>query len=296
MTGISGFAHHVAQINGINLSHHIAGSGKPLILLHGYPQNHMCWNKIAPSLSKKYTTVIPDLRGYGNSSTPLDDSKHTVYSKRVMAADITQLMDTLDFQSACIVGHDRGARVAYRLALDAPLRVDRLVIMEIVPTGEFWNVWNAELAHDAYHWTFLSQPAPLPEKLISANPDIYVDWTLSGWTNCKSLAPFDPEALASYRKQMNDPARIAAMCADYRAGFTTDRQIDDLDRKHGKVMEAPVKVLWGSHGFPAKSGNPLTFWKRWAKNLTGSIIPDCGHFMMEENPKLVLKELNLFFS
>ena len=296
MSDIPGFRQRRLPANGITLSVHEGGAGSPLILLHGYPQNHMCWAKIAPALAARHRVIIPDLRGYGDSDAPRDDAAHTVYSKREMARDVTGLMDALGLERADILGHDRGARVTYRLALDAPDRVGRIGIIEIVPTADFWDAWGAELAMKAYHWTFLAQPAPLPERMIGADPVAYLDWTLASWTASKSLDPFPEAALAAYRRQIQDPARIAAMCADYRSGATTDRRLDIADRDAGRQIAAPLHYIWAAGGFPAQTGDPLALWRRWAPGASGQEITGCGHFAMEENPEAVLAAIGDFFA
>ena len=280
------------QSVGINLL--ITGSGPPLILLHGFPQNHRCWFPMLPTLRTHFTCLVPDLRGYGDSDTPDDNADHTAYSKRVMALDIINMMDRLGIGCAPIVGHDRGARVAYRLALDHPERVRKLVIIEIVPTGDFWSAWNAELSISAYHWSFLAQPGPFPETLIGAAPQAFTDWTLASWTRCRSLAPFNEDALASYRDQMASPAHVAAMCADYRAGATTDRIADEADRAAGRRIDVPVHFLWSEVGFPAKTLDPLGIWKDWCRSLTGECVGGCGHFVMEENPAAAVQAVQEF--
>lgn len=281
---IDGFTQSFVQCNDVRLSVHRGGSGTPLILLHGYPQNHHCWEHVAPTFAQHFDVIVPDLRGYGESDAPEDDAEHTIYSKRQMALDIVALMDEMGISSAHILGHDRGGRVAYRFALDHPDRLLKLGIIEIVPTGDFWQNWSAELAMKAYHWTFLAQPHPLPEKMIGADPSAYIDWTLKQWTNAKSLDVFTPQALDSYRAQAQDPARLHAMCADYRAGATIDRAIDDAET--GPIA-APLHFLWAKGGFPAQTGDPAAVWRKWAPQLThGSCIS--GHFAMEENPKAVL--------
>mgnify|MGYP006280015989 CR=1 FL=1 len=294
-SGLPGFGKDRIETNGVVLSVHRAGAGRPLVLLHGYPQNHMCWEKVAPRLAETFDVIVPDLRGYGESDAPSDDSRHETYSKRTMAADIAGLLDVLGIGRAHVLGHDRGWRVAYRMALDHPGRVDRLGIIEIVPTIEFWDAWSADLALKAYHWTFLAQPAPLPERMIGADPVAYIDWTLSGWTREKSLAAFSPEALESYRAQACDPVRIAAMCADYRAGASIDRALDAADREAGRRIAAPLHFLWAEGGFPAQTGQPAGIWRRWAEHVTdGSCVS--GHFAMEENPQAVLDAFLPFFT
>ncbi|MBO6602491.1 alpha/beta fold hydrolase [Rhodophyticola sp.] len=288
MSDIPGFTRSMIATNGTRLSVHQAGQGARLILLHGYPQNHMSWAKIAPALAEEFHVIIPDLRGYGESDIPPNDAENRAYSKREMALDIVGLMDALDLPRAHILGHDRGARVSYRLALDHPDRVDRLGIIEIVPTGDFWAHWGADLAMKGYHWTFLAQPSPLPERMISSDGPAYTDWTLSSWTHAGDLSPFTAEALASYRRQAADPARVAAMCNDYRAGATFDRVLDEADRAAGRKIAAPLCFVWARGGFPARTGDPLGIWRNWAVTVSGQEITGCGHFAMEEVPDDVL--------
>jgi haloacetate dehalogenase len=286
MSAIEGFRQRRVDVGTVTLSVHEGGTGAPLILLHGYPQNALCWSRVAPEFARHFRVIAPDLRGYGQSDAPPDDPDHRAYSKRQMAEDITRLMDALGIDRAMILGHDRGARVAYRLALDHPDRVTRLGIIEIVPTADFWAAWNAELALKAYHWTFLAQPAPLPERMIGADPVAYIDHTLRSWTLGRTLDTFPSEALASYRVQASDPARIAAMCADYRAGATFDRALDEADLKAGRKIAAPVHFLWAEGGFPGQTGDPAALWRRWAGEVTDRSCRS-GHFVMEENPGAV---------
>ncbi len=282
---IEGFEASRVVTNGIELSVHRAGAGAPLILLHGFPQNHRCWEKVAPRLAEDFDVIVPDLRGYGDSDTP---EGAEAYAKREMARDIVGLMDALGLEKAHILGHDRGARVSYRLALDHPGRVDRLGIIEIVPTGDFWAAWDAELAMAAYHWTFLAQPAPLPERMILSDGPGYVDWTLSHWTHSGDLSAFSAAALESYRAQGADAERVAAMCNDYRAGATIDRRIDAESRAARDRIKAPLLFLWGAGGFPAKTGDPLGVWRDWAVDVSGVELQRSGHFAMEEVPEAVL--------
>ena len=295
-SAIAGFTRHLVEANGVVISTHVGGKGPPLILLHGFPQNHMCWCKIAPALAESFTCVIPDLRGYGGSSIVKNDPDNTNYSKRTMALDIVGVMDALDIPVARFVGHDRGARVAYRLALDHPKRVERLAIIEVIPTAEMWNAWNAELALSGYHWTFLAQKHPLPERLIQADPVAFLEWTLKSWTSSGTLEAFTNEALESYRTQFGDFHCIEAMCCDYRAGATTDRQIDLEDMRAERKIEAPLHFLWSETGFPAQTGDPLAIWRTWCEQVSGQSVPDTGHFAMEENPQGVLDGLRGFLS
>ncbi len=294
-SGIPGFTQSRVDVGDVTLSVHMGGEGPPLILLHGYPQNHMCWARVAPALAQSFRVIVPDLRGYGDSDAPPDDETHTVYSKRRMAQDIVALADRLGIDRFNILGHDRGARATYRLALDYPHRVLRVGIVEIVPTADFWRAWNAELAFKAYHWTFLAQPAPLPEMLIGADPVSYIDHTLRSWTMARSLDVFEPVALEGYRRQAREPARIAAMCADYRAGATTDRAIDEADRAAGRKIAVPLMFLYGAYGFPAQTGRPGELWKDWAEDVQTATC-ESGHFAMEENPQSVIDVFVPFFS
>lgn len=293
-SGIPGFTGQRIDCGEVTLSVHIGGEGPPLILLHGFPQTHMTWAPIAPALAQHFRVIVPDLRGYGASDAPPDDATHTTYSKRRMAADIVALMAALGIERAAVLGHDRGARVAYRLALDHPGRVSRLGIVEIVPTGDFWAAWSADLALKAYHWTFLAQPAPFPERLIGADPVAFLDHTLASWTLDGTLSAFAPAALESYRAQIRDPARVAAMCADYRAGATTDRALDQADRAAGRRIAAPLRFLWAEGGFPAQTGDPAGLWRAWADEVTDAACVS-GHFAMEENPGAVLDTFLPFF-
>lgn len=291
---IAGFEVRRVAGTDVALSVHSGGQGAPLVLLHGYPQNHLSWERVAEEFAKHFHVIIPDLRGYGDSDAPADDAGHTVYSKRKMAADLGAILDHFGYDRAAVLGHDRGARVAYRFALDHPEKLTKLGIIEIVPTGDFWAAWTAELALKAYHWTFLAQPAPLPEQMISADPVAYIDATLQRWTRVGSLDVFSPTALASYRAQARNPARIAAMCADYRAGATVDRAQDEADRAAGLRITAPVHFLWAKTGFPAQTGDPAALWRQWADQVSDESC-DSGHFVMEENPAAVIAAFLPFF-
>lgn len=291
---ISGFDAHRIKANGISHAVHIGGAGDPVVLLHGFPQNHRCWSRIAPRLAEKHLVIVPDLRGYGDSDAPKDDARHEAYSKRTMAKDLVGLLDALEIARAHIVGHDRGARVAYRFALDHPARTARLAILEVVPTGDFWASWTADLALAAYHWTFLAQPAPLPERMILADGSSYVDWTLASWTKRRDLSVFSRDALESYRAQGKDPARVSAMCADYRAGAFFDRRLDEADAVNRVKIDAPLLFLWAEGGFPDRTGAPLSLWQNWAADLRGHAIPDCGHFVLDEAPDPVFAALEPF--
>ena len=283
---IPGFTASRVDTGDVALSAHRAGSGPALLLLHGFPQNHRCWAGLAPRFADRFDVIVPDLRGYGDSDAPPDDEGHTAYSKRRMAMDLVGLLDALGLERAHVLGHDRGARVAYRMALDHPGRMDRLGIVEVVPTLDFWTAWDAGLALAAYHWTFLAQPAPLPERMIGAGPEAWVDHTLASWTRARTLDAFSGDALASYRAQMAEPARAHAMCADYRAGATTDRRHDAEDRAMGRMIEAPLRFLWAEGGFASRTGDPAGIWRAWARDVTDRSYA-AGHFAVEEAPDAV---------
>lgn len=268
------------------------GDGPPLLLLHGYPQTHVEWHKIAPKLAERFTVVLMDLRGYGWSGAPLSENG-ALYTKRLMAQDAIAVMEQLGHIRFSLVGHDRGARVAYRLALDHPERLDRLALIDIIPTAARWQALNAAEALKAYHWMFLAQPEPMPETLIGGAAPFYVDFTLASWTAAKDLSAFDPRALAHYRAALNEPSRIHAACEDYRAGATLDRATDEADQAAGKKIAVPVLVLWGGRGLGGGDASTLDVWRQWAHNVQGQPIAG-GHFLPEENPEATLEALLAF--
>jgi len=289
----TGFAEREIALGDVTLFACIAGEGPPLVLLHGYPQSHLMWRHVAPKLAEHFTVVAPDLRGYGRSSAPSSHNGEG-YSKRVMGADIVALMQALGHDRFHVAGHDRGGRVAYRLALDHPERITKVAVLDIVPTGEMWRGMDARRAMSVYHWMFLAQPEPLPETLIFRAPREYIDHTLASWTATKSLACFDDEARESYRAAFADPARVHAMCEDYRAGATLDRAADDADFTSGKRLIPPLLALWGEVGIPASGTNPLDVWRRWASDVRGEGLRG-GHFLPEEAPEPTLRALLDFF-
>lgn len=289
------FTHMISKVNGVDLSVHIGGQGEPLLLLHGYPETSAAWSKVAPDFAKKFKCIIPDLRGYGQSSVPETDADHLAFSKREMAQDMIDLMQSLGFERFNVLGHDRGARVSYRMALDHPEHIERIGIIEIVPTADMWAGFTAEMAMKAYHWTFLAQKHPMPENMIAADPIAYLEWTLKSWSKDGTLDNFDAIALESYRKQFLDPQHIHAMCEDYRAGVFVDRKLDELSRSQGQKIQAPLFFAWAEKGFPAQTGNPLGLWEEWANNVQGLAITDCGHFPHEENPTEIINCFMPFF-
>jgi len=291
-----GFDSHYIPTDAGKIFVRTAGKGEPLVLLHGFPQTMACWHRVAPTLARSHKVVLIDLRGYGWSSAPEpEDEAHTTYSKRAMAEDVLKVMEHLGHVRFAIAGHDRGARVAYRLALDHPGRVTRLALLDIIPTATMWERMDASRAMQVYHWTFLAQPRPVPENLIRRSPTEWLEYTLASWTASKDLKAFAPGALAHYRAFFQDPARISACCEDYRAGATIDAEHDEADRRAGKTLICPTLILWGNAGIPAAGTQPIDIWRStFAPDATGLGI-DGGHFLAEENPAATLEALEEFF-
>jgi haloacetate dehalogenase len=270
------------------------GSGPPLLLLHGYTQSNVMWHRVAPALAPRFSLVLPDLPGYGWSAVPESDATHAPYDKRSMAKVMIEVMEALGHVRFRLAGHDRGGRVAYRLALDHPGRVERLATLDIVPTYDMWHGMDRNLAMKVWHWPFLAQPAPLPEMLIGKAPVEYLEWKMASWTKAKDLSAFDPRALDHYRAAFADPLRIHAHCEDYRAGRYADLAADEVDRAAGKTIACPMLALWGKAGIPSETAGPLTIWKQWARDVRGQAI-DSGHFLTEENPDATAAALVEFF-
>lgn len=288
-----GFSSHKIETEGARIFARTGGSGPPLLLLHGYPQSHVCWHKVAPVLARHFTLVIPDLRGYGDSEGPPAHPEHLAHSKRAMAADFVQVMKSLGHERFGIVCHDRGGRVGYRLALDHPERVTRLATLDIVTTLDAWTDMNRENSVGRFHWPFLARAAPFPEKMIGHDPIYFLDYLLAQWTRAKDLSAFDPGALAHYRHHFSKPSVIHASCEDYRAGATCDPAIDAADRAQGRQISCPMLALWGGerkHGFVNK---PLESWRPWCPHVRGEPI-ESGHFLPEEAPEATLGALMPF--
>ncbi len=266
-----------------------AGQGEPVVLLHGFPQTLVQWHKIAAELAQTHRVVLPDLRGYGWSTAPRAEGNET-YSKRSMGRDIVQVMEELGHVRFSVIGHDRGGRVAYRLALDHPGRVAKLALLDILPTSVMWERIEEKVTPGNEHWLFMSQPAPKPEDEILKDPIAWQNAKLAGWSKAKDLSPFDGRALAHYHAFFNDPARIHAVCEDYRAGGASDRAADEADRAAGRTIECPVLLLWGEAGSLTAAGSPLDAWRVFAPHATGKGL-DSGHFVAEENPNAVLAAL-----
>ncbi len=267
------------------------GAGPPVLLLHGYPQTHAMWNRVAPRLAENFTVVAADLRGYGDSSKPEGDAEHATYSKRAMAGDQVEVMQSLGFDSFAVVGHDRGARAAHRMALDHPDRVTKLAVLDIAPTREVFAAAGKELATAYYHWFFLIQPYDLPEKLIGADPVYYLHRKLGGWGT--DLETFAPEALAEYERCFSDPRTIHASCEDYRAAASIDLVHDEADAQSSRKVECPLLALWGARGVVEKHHDVLRIWSEYARDVQGKYL-ECGHFLAEEKPEETVQELLAF--
>lgn len=273
----------------------VGGSGPPLLLVHGFPQTHAMWHRVAPVLMKSFTCVFPDIRGYGYSSCPPNTPDNSAYSKRAMANDLVHVMNTLGFSRFAVAGHDRGARVSYRMALDHPEAVRCLAVLDIVSTLDQWQRFDAAEALKVYHWPFLAQPYPLPEMLIERAPVAYLDYTLASWTKTGDLSAFSPEALAAYRLHYATPEHLHATCNDYRAGATYDLAADRADRASGKTITCPMLAVWGEAGIPGDHDDTLAAWRAWCPDVRGGPI-DSGHFIAEENPDALLSYLLPFLS
>jgi haloacetate dehalogenase len=283
-----GFQLSRIDVGEVSLRVRHGGSGPPLLLLHGFPETHMMWAKVAPDLARDFTVIVPDLRGYGGSSKPKSTADHEPYSKRAMGRDVIALMRHFGFQRFDLAGHDRGGRVGYRLALDHPKLIRRVSILDIVPTGEVWARADGRFAIGYWLWSFLAQAYPLPETLIGKDPETF--FFLPYFRGILT----DDEACADYRAAMHDPATVHAMCEDYRAGATYDRLLDKEDCGKKKIT-CPVQVLWGAKGAVGAWYDVLDVWRTWADDLRGEAI-DCGHFIPEEKPAETICALRSFFA
>jgi len=272
----------------------VGGSGPPLLLLHGFPQTHAMWHRVAPALARTHSVVCADLRGYGDSSKPASDATHAAYSKRAMAADMVAAMRALGHSRFALVGHDRGARVSHRLAADHPDAVERIAVLDIAPTLAMYEKVDRAFATAYYHWFFLIQPAPHPERMIGADPDAYLRWKIGGWGSGGG-AFFDPRALAEYLRCYRDPATIHATCEDYRAAASIDLEHDRADREAGRRLRMPLLALWGERGVVHRTYDTLAEWRAVADDVRGHAIPS-GHYLAEEAPAETLAALQGFLA
>jgi haloacetate dehalogenase len=272
------FKQDIIEVNGVNINYKIGGKGEPLLLLHGYPQSHVLWRKIAPLFAENYTVICSDLRGYGDSDKPQSDKTHLAYSKKTMGLDQNELMKKLGFNEYFLVGHDRGGRVAHRMAIDFKENIKKVSVLDIVPTSHVFKNTNAILAKRYYHWFFLIQSYPHPETMIGNDPEYFIRSKLQMWgANNEYLTE---EIIQEYLRCFTVDT-IHASCEDYRAGASIDlvHHEEDFDKK----ISCPLQVLWGSKAFVEELYDPIKVWKEWALNVEGQSI-DCGHFLPEESP------------
>jgi haloacetate dehalogenase len=286
-----GFAVERRVVNGIRINVRQGGHGPPLLLLHGFPQSHAIWHRVAAPLAERYSLVMPDLRGYGDSDKPTSALDHAPYSKRVMAQDMVELMQSFGHATFFVCGHDRGGRVAHRLALDHPQRVLRMIVLDISPTRTMYERTTMEFAQLYYHWFFLIQPAPLPETLIGGDPTLFLRTKLGAWGS-SGTGLFDPRALAEYQRCFT-PEAIHAMCEDYRAGASIDLEHDRTDA-HRRI-DCPLHVLWGERGVVHRLFSPLDDWRERATGPVSGLPVPGGHYIPEELPERLVEEMCAFF-
>ena len=286
-----GFSARRIRTAGTEIHCVVGGAGPPLLLLHGYPQTHAMWHRVAPTLAREFTVVCADLRGYGDSGKPESDATHAAYSKRAMAHDMVEVMRELGFSRFRLCGHDRGGRVAHRMCLDHPDAVERVAVLDISPTRTMFSETNQAFATAYYHWFFLIQPFDMPEKLIGADPTFYLHWMMGRLG--LGLEHFDTRALSEYERCFAVPATIHATCEDYRAAASIDLDHDRDDE--AKRVECPMLVLWGENGVVHRLFKPLDDWRAVATDVRGRSL-GCGHYLAEEVPDETLRELKGFFA
>jgi haloacetate dehalogenase len=274
-----------------------SGAGPPLLLLHGFPQTHLMWRSVAPLLARDFTVVCADLRGYGASGCPASTPDHAPYAKRAMGRDMVIVMERLGFLRFSVAGHDRGGRVAYRMALDHPRRVDRLAVLDVLPTESVWDRADARFALAYWPWSLLAQPEPFPERVLAAAADAVVDDARDGWGSPPAVFP--PEVRAAYVDALRDPAHAHAICEEYRAAATVDREHDEADRTGGRRIVCPILVLWSGKGplqtWYVDAGGPMALWRAWSEHVEGGPV-DAGHFFPEEVPARTAEVLHRFFA
>jgi haloacetate dehalogenase len=268
------------------------GHGPPVLLLHGFPETHVAWRAVAPRLAQQFTVFVPDLPGYGDSIGPEPDPGHERYSKRAMAASLVDMMAALGQTRFAVVGHDRGGRVAYRLALDHPARVTALAELDVIPTLDVVERTTYGTARQMTNWFWLASPSPIPERLIGADPELYLKYIVEAWNGSTAI---DSDAYAEYLRCFRNPRVLHAICEEYRAGDAIDAELDRADRIARSRITCPVLVLWEQDGFVTQFGDPLAIWRTWADDVTGEAVTG-GHFLMEESPEHICDRLERFLS
>jgi haloacetate dehalogenase len=290
---MEGFTRTEIKTNGARIVTVHGGKGPPLLLMHGNPFTHLSWHKIAPRLAEEFTVVTTDLRGYGDSEKPPGGEDHSGYSFRAMAQDQVEVMASLGFNKFMAAGHDRGARVLHRMALDHPDRVQRAAILDIIPQHNLYTHMTREWAKASYHWLFMIQPEPLPERLMSADPDFFITTKLS--KSKSGLSFFGKEALEEYKRCFRNPATVHAMCEDYRATYGVDFEMDKVDFAAGRKVTCPALILWGATGAVGRNHKPAEVWKDYAADIRGTKALPCGHYLSEEAPEETYHALREFF-
>ena len=295
--GFEGFEPLDLPVKGRRLRGRIGGraGAPPLLLLHGFPQTHVLWHRVVPQLAPHFRLVLPDLRGYGDSEAAPDEPQHTQMGKRALAADVRALMRQLGHERFAVAGHDRGGRVAHRLALDAPEAVTKLAVLDIAPTLDMVEGADWRFGRAYYHWFFLAQPAPEPERMIAADPVRYLHRKLGGW-GAASLAHLHPAALAEYERTIQRPEVVHAMCEDYRAALTCDLELDRASRAAGDKLACELLVLWGGRGIVQALFDPMALWRAASRGPVQGEALDCGHYLPEEQPEATAARLLGFFS
>jgi haloacetate dehalogenase len=289
-----GFSTEMVETNGTTIHVLRKGAGRPLLLLHGYPETHLTWHKVAPQLAEQFSVVVPDLRGYGDSGKPQDGERHENYSFRAMAQDQVDVMRHYGHERFLVVAHDRGARVAHRLCLDHPERVEKACLMDIAPTLTMYRGTNQEFATKYMWWFFLIQPSPLPEHMIGLDPEFYLRRIFGGLN--KTPGAISREEMNEYVRAFSNPAAIHASCEDFRAAADIDLEMDKADEAAGRKIECPLHVLWGAKNTVGSLWDVLATWRgKSAAPVTGKAL-DCGHFLQEERPQDLLAELRQFLS
>lgn len=286
-----GFETRRVTVDGVDLHVRIAGDGPPVLLLHGFPQTHHAWHRVAPVLAERFTVVVPDCPGYGASRGPEPTAES--FAKRRLAVLMIGLMETLGHRRFGLAGHDRGGRIGYRLALDHPGRLTRFAPIDILPTLEVWEAMNWQAALGSYHWLLLAQPAPMPENLIGADGPGYVRHLIDRWAGHRDR--LDPTAVEAYAQAFADPTVVASACADYRAGATLDAEHDRADRDAGRTIDCPVLLVWARRYLKERGRRHLDVWRRWAEDVR-EVPLDCGHFVAEEASEDCAAALLEFFS
>ena len=278
---MKGFKNHKIKLSKVTLNFFTKGKGEPLLLLHGFPQNHLAWGKAALILSKHFRVIIPDIRGYGDSSPAPFDEKHINYSKREMGKDFIELIDHLGYDNFYTAGHDRGGRVAYRMALDYPGKIKKLIVLDIIPTGKKIQIINSQQSYASYHWFFLAQPYDLPERLIRNNSDYFFQHLIDRWIGKGNK--LSTHNLTEYKRHFRKESVLRTMCEDYRAGILIDASNDLEDLRNGNKIICPTLIIWGEQESEGRKIGWISCWKKWADNIEGIPI-NCGHFIMEEKP------------